>query len=752
MTSTKPDELPSQEERDLLRETTRDVLAKVWAAREYEQIIGDPRRLRAAWEALCQLGLSELGTNRQEGGLREIAVVMQELGRASCLAPMLSAAIVNLVLAPIAAGDERLTQLAADVAAGRSVVAMGMDLVGPSTVTVRDGKVSGTLDLVEAVDIADRLLVPLPAESSFALVDVAQPGVSSEPQRAMGASGLSRVRLDDADAVLIGLSAQEWKTVLGISRVALAARTYGEAVRPFELVVDYVKQRHQFGRPVGSFQAIHHKLANSLIALDGCSLVVEYAAESFDTGLPTWHLTAAAAFAAVGGHLRRVAMETHHAFGAIGYAEEHEAPRHTKRVHLDVLRFGGRGAARAELASHHLSGGRVPEFDLGERGNAFHDEVEAWVTEHWTPEIRTASEEYQRSTKHAYDPAFARTLGETGWFGLSWPERFGGQGRSPLEEFAFLQVMERYEAPRTGSPVHAAMLMAHGTPEQQEKYLPEILRGQALHGICYSEPDSGSDLASLRTRATRDGDKWVINGQKIWTSTYFGDYFLVAARTDPDATPKQAGISVFIVSTDAPGITKRHIATMYDGSFANVFFDDVRIPADSLLGGENNGWKVLMSALGTERGMIGGQIVLKLVRLFEVFCDHLRSDERGEKPADDPQVRDTVGALAADIEVARQLMIRCARMADNGVPPLHEAAITKVFASELHERFGEAVLDSIGLTATISCGNPGAVEDGRFELQLRQSLMWVISMGTNEIQRNLIARKGLNLPGERTRS
>jgi alkylation response protein AidB-like acyl-CoA dehydrogenase len=153
---------------------------------------------------------------------------------------------------------------------------------------------------------------------------------------------------------------------------------------------------------------------------------------------------------------------------------------------------------------------------------------------------------------------------------------------------------------------------------------------------------------------------------------------------------------------------------------------------------------VLMSALATERGVIaGGIIVLKLVRLLERACEVLR--ERQTRSGD-ALVRDTVGALAADIEVARQLMIRCARLADNGVMPLHEAAMAKVFAGELHERFGEAVVDILGPQATVSAGGPGAIDDGRFELQMRMSLMWVISMGTNEIQRNLIAQRGLGLP------
>ena len=146
-----------------------------------------------------------------------------------------------------------------------------------------------------------------------------------------------------------------------------------------------------------------------------------------------------------------------------------------------------------------------------------------------------------------------RALGITGWIGLNWPKRFGGQARSPLEQLAFMEEMEQPEAPRAGAPVQAPCSQVYGTPEQQQRYLPEILRGEAIYGMGYSEPQAGSDLASLKTRAVRDGDHYVINGQKIWTTTYWGEYMLLAARTDPNATPPHAGITMFIVPMNAPG-------------------------------------------------------------------------------------------------------------------------------------------------------------------------------------------------------
>jgi len=307
--------------------------------------------------------------------------------------------------------------------------------------------------------------------------------------------------------------------------------------------------------------------------------------------------------------------------------------------------------------------------------------------------------------------------------------------------------MERAEAPRIGAAIQANALMMFGTEAQRQKYLPEILRGEAMHGMGYSEPQAGSDLAALRTSASRDGEEWVINGQKIWTTTWWGKYMFLAARTDRDARPPHAGISMFIVPMDAKGITIRPATTMYDGSFANIFYDDVRIPLENIVGEVNGGWKVLTGALAFERGLVGGGIVLKVAHAFEQLRAHVMAGEGDVPPlSEDPIVRDRMAVLASEIEVGRLLMMQCAELAADGITPPEYGAISKVFSGELMERFGEAALDILGMRATLSEGMPGALDNGRFEQNLRHSLMWVISIGTNEIQRSLIAQRGLGLP------
>jgi alkylation response protein AidB-like acyl-CoA dehydrogenase len=204
---------------------------------------------------------------------------------------------------------------------------------------------------------------------------------------------------------------------------------------------------------------------------------------------------------------------------------------------------------------------------------------------------------------------------------------------------------------------------------------------------------------------------------------------------------------MFIVPMDAKGITIRASTTMYDGTFANIFYDDVRIPLDNIVGEVNGGWKVLTGALAFERGLVGGGIVLKVAHAFEQLRGHVMA-RQGDAPslASDAIVRDTMARLASEIEVGRQLMMQCAELASDGITPPEYGAISKVFSGELMERFGEAALEILGMRAALSEGVPGALDNGRFEQNLRHSLMWVISIGTNEIQRSLIAQRGLGLP------
>jgi alkylation response protein AidB-like acyl-CoA dehydrogenase len=739
--------LPSAEERQMLRDSLRGYLQAHWPAAAAVARGDDAVAVAALWQGLVGQGLATLGSNAADGGASEIAIVMEELGRAACPAPMLGAALANWMVSDVGTAEAkalfaRLHGSAARI--GLATCALEADAyAGPFL--IEHGLANGVLRFVDGGLHATHVLVLSSAEVS--IVDCREGGVQILPTRAMGLSaghGWAEVRLHNASALQMQVEPQGMAELLALARIGLLARAHGAARRAFELAVDYAKERRQFGQPIGRFQAIQHKLANGLIALEGVRLTLQHAASALDRRVAHSNYFAAAASAFGATALRQVVLETHHAFGAIGYAEEHEAPRHFRRVHLDLLLLGGVAQARSELAQVLLDdpSAMLPEYDLGEAGNQFRCTVREWLESHWSGERKTA---FDRRPFHEreFDAAFAVDLGMTGWIGMNWPTEHAGQNRSPREQLAFIEEMERAQAPRAGAAVQANALLMHGTARQRARYLPEILRGQAMHGMGYSEPEAGSDLAALRTRAVREGDEWVIQGQKIWTTTYWGKYMFLAARTDPDAKPPHAGISMFIVPMDTPGIQVKPATTMYDGSFANVFYDNVRIPAENIVGPVNGGWKVLTDALANERGLIGGGIVLKVAQAFNLLLADVRADPRLR---DDPRVRERIGLLAAEIEVGRQLMLHCAELAESGTTPPEMGAISKVFSGELMERFGEAALDILGPSAALSQGSPGARRAGRYEQNLRHSMMWVISIGTNEIQRTLIAQRGLGLP------
>jgi alkylation response protein AidB-like acyl-CoA dehydrogenase len=738
--------LASDEERTMLRDSVRGILEQHWPTDNAVSLSADGNRLKEIWRVLAAQGLSALCSNGSGTGLREALIVMSELGRASCPAPVLDAVLLNLFLGD----DPKAAELLSGLRDGSAFACVSFAGADPDhavgSISGTNGRFNGKVGFVDVANCASHFAF-MGSDGTSMVIVPASSNVTITPMRVMGADGQYLVELRDAPGTSLKTRQDRLGDMLAVSRLCYAARAWGAADRAFELAVDYAKLRKQFGQLIGRFQAVQHKLANNFMALTGAQGILDSAAAHFDSKAPEWRTFSAAAFAYVNATLRQVSLETHHAFGAIGYAEDHEAPRHFKRVHRDVLRHGGGRPVREELAARYLGDGpgTLPEMNLGGKANAFRAEVRSWLAEHWSPKRRLA---YEASGKkhREYDPAFAKEVGTTGWLGLTWPKKFGGMERGPFELLAYMEEMNRADAPRAGAPIQAVSWMIYGSPDQQKRYLPELLNGEVIYGMWYSEPNSGSDLASLRTRAERVGDEWVINGEKIWTTTYWGDYMWLAARTETAGKP-HAGISVFVVRTDTPGITRKPISTMYDGEFCNTFFDNVRIPADALVGEVNKGWEVLTGALGTERAFVGAQILSKACRHFEEVCEHIRSVKDNGKPLGlDPVVRDAIGGIAAQLEVGRQLAIRPISILASGVEPTWEAAVPKVFGGELMEKFGETVLDLLGQSAALSMESSGAPMRGRIEQKLRHSLMWVISLGTNEIQRNMIAQRGLGLP------
>lgn len=721
----------SAEDRVLLRDAVRTALERHWPAELALAAAHDTARLNEIWGVTAELGL-------EGAGLAEALIAIEEFGRAHCPAPL----IESIVLSQLSARSVRIDLPPNAVPA----FAFEEHAWGTETgnVTRTGSRVAGHASFVELLPNTTHVLVPTAHLDKIAIVDVSTPGVDATATPGLSATPLHRVVLRDVPAVFIDIDPALFDEAADLYRLGLIARALGAVRRAFELVVEHVKVRKQFGQPVGRFQAIQHKLANGLITLDATDLLLRDAAHRFDANDAEWRMLADSALAFAAPALRQLELEIHHTFGAIGFAEEHEAPRHFRRAFGDLSRLGGARAARERLATRLLDR-RVsfPDLDLGADVAAFRAEVRSWLTKNWSATDR-ARERAKPFHQRGFDRDFSRKLGDRGWIAVSWPTEYGGRGLGPLEQFVFMEEMALAGAPlgahSGASEMIGPALITYGTDEQKREFLPRFLRGELTFSLGYSETESGSDLASLRFKAIRDGDEWVLNGEKLWTSRGdVADYHWLAARTDPQATPPHAGISVFMVPLNAPGVQIRTSFAMYGHTFSSVHYDNVRVPASALVGNINGGWKVITHALAAER-ILMGSYVATIRSLFDAVIEHIAA----HKP--DPLVRDRFGGLAAELEVARQLAINGVRIVAAGGVPVHEAAMSKVYSGELLQRITQAAIELLGPAATLGEDSFGVIADGRIEQQLRRSIMMVVGGGTAEIQRNLIATRGLGLP------
>ena len=342
---------------------------------------------------------------------------------------------------------------------------------------------------------------------------------------------------------------------------------------------------------------------------------------------------------------------------------------------------------------------------------------------------------------------YIRRMGQDGWLGLGWPLEYGGQGRGPIDQMIFVEESHWAGVPLPLLTLNSVgpTLMALGTDEQKQQFLPGILRGTVHFSIGYTEPSAGTDLASLKTRAVRDGDEYVINGQKIFTSAIqYADYVWLAARTDPDA-PKHKGLSVFIVPVDIPGFHWDPLPTTAGDITSSTFFEDVRVPVANLVGAENQGWKMITNQLNHERVAIcpSSGLLRSLTDVRRWAQGHRLKD--GRTVMDHEWVQISVARVQAKIEVLKLLNWKVAWASDKGLNPA-DASATKVYGTELALETYRLLLEVVGQAGYLVEGSPGAVLRGRLENQARSQTIFTFGGGTNEIQRDIIAMIGLGMP------
>jgi alkylation response protein AidB-like acyl-CoA dehydrogenase len=387
------------------------------------------------------------------------------------------------------------------------------------------------------------------------------------------------------------------------------------------------------------------------------------------------------------------------------------------------------------------------DFRLGEKSEAVRREAQDFLAEAFTPDVRRTMEE--TGVHHSWD--FHRKLVARGWLAPGWPKEFGGQGRDPLEILAFAEELQRAGAPTygVGTTLMIAGVIRHiGTEEQKQLILPPALRGEIIIVLGFTEPESGSDVAAAQTRAVRDGDQWVINGQKMFTTNaQEADYAFMLTRTNTEV-PKHQGLTTFLVPLKQPGVEIREVRTISGERTNLTFYTDVRVDDSLRIGEVDGGWDTMAVGLTLERsGAQGGQS-FRLLAAMEHWAA-TAVDPAGRPRAADPTVLARLGRAAAENEVSTLLARRSAWVQSTGGLPGVEGSMAKLFASEALTRQGGDFMDMLGPDGTRSTGDPTAVEGGAAEFALRFALGATTYGGTSEIQRNIIAQRGLGLPRAR---
>jgi len=393
------------------------------------------------------------------------------------------------------------------------------------------------------------------------------------------------------------------------------------------------------------------------------------------------------------------------------------------------------------------------DFSLTPAEEAFRDELREWLAKHLTDDLKIddPSDDRVASDRATFDRrrVWQRKMAEAGWVGISWPKEYGGRGASIMQQAIFEEEYYRARGPilpgYSGVMLCGPTIIHMGSEAQKKRFLPRILTADDIWCQGYSEPNAGSDLASLRTRAEDKGDHFVINGQKVWTSgAHYADWIFVLVRTDPEA-PKHKGITYLLLDMKTPGITVRPLVLLNGHRhFNEVFFDNVRGEKENVVGGLNQGWKVSVTTLMFERSGGGGRGHDQQVQRLIALARSLPAD--GGHAWDDPRVRQQLAQLLIECEALRLTRLRSLTRQLRGEPPGPEGSILKLYGSELGVRIADVAGALLGQRALLNGSLADVPDAARWYNRLLSARQYTLAGGTSEIQRNIIGERVLGLP------
>ncbi|MFE1539049.1 acyl-CoA dehydrogenase [Streptomyces microflavus] len=727
------------EEHRALAHSVRGWLARAVPSGEVRKLLdaGGPAAsgVRPAhWEALAGQGLTGIHLPEEYGGggggLLDLAVVLEEAAHASLPGPFLATALVGAVVRRAAGpgtGD-----LIRGLASGDRTAALALT-PGTLTATPAPGghRLDGTAPPILSAEAADLLLLPAAAPDGerWFLVDAGAEGLTVRPHRSVDPTRpTAEVRAEAVhvpDQRVLPLDpALDPGLVRDLAAVLLAADACGTAARSLDTAVAHAAVREQFGRPIGAFQAVKHLCADMLVRLEQARALTWDAARAADERPEVRGLTAALAAATAPEAAYSCAKDAIQILGGIGFTWEHDAHLQLRRAVLARQLLGTADAHRLRAARLAEAGARR-ELSLELPAEAARHRAEA------RPHLAAARGLTPREAR--------RTLAATGYAAPHLPAPYG-LGAGPVQQLAIQQESSAQSIRLSDLSIATWVvpsLIAYGTQAQRERYLPATLRGDLQWCQLFSEPDAGSDLAALRTRAVRTDEGWRITGQKVWTSAArTADHGILLARTDPDA-PRHRGLTYFLVDMKrARGIDIRPLKEITgEALFNEVYFDDVLLPADAVVGEVGGGWRVARNTLGNERVHMADQMT------FDSGLEALIARSAGL----DDTTRTRIGALAAEAHALACIGLRTTLQQVSGLEPGAGASVRKLVQTVHQQKVAELTLELLGPEGAVD--EPAAGERALHGFLMSRCL--TIAGGTTQIQLNVVAERILGLPRDR---
>ncbi|HZC92332.1 MAG TPA: acyl-CoA dehydrogenase [Mycobacterium sp.] len=708
-----------------LAEVARGFLTSQKARAAARSLLDAPEEARPPfWQGIVELGWLGLHIDEDHGGsgygLPELVVVIDELGRAVAPGPFVPTVIASAVIAKDGSAEQKSRLLPGLI---DGTVTAGIGLAGQ--VAVNDGVADGEAGIVLGAGLGELLLIA--AGDDVLVLDRGRGGVSVEvPENLDPTRRSGRVRLHNVSVTADDILAGARESALARARTLLAAEAVGGAADCVEAAVDYAKVRQQFGRTIATFQAVKHHCANMIVGAESAIAAVwdasRAASEDLSEDEAQFRLAAASAAALAFPAYARNSELNIQVHGGIGFTWEHDAHLHLRRALVTTALFGGDAPARDVFERTAAGAARENSLDLPPEAEELRTRIRDDAAE-----IAALDKQPQRDK-----------LIETGYVMPHWPKPWG-RAADAVEQ---LVIEEEFRAAGIKRPDYGITswviltLIQHGTPWQIERFVEKALRKDEVWCQLFSEPDAGSDAASIKTRATRVDGGWKINGQKVWTSgAHYCARGLATVRTDPEA-PKHAGITTVIVDMKAPEVEVRPLRQITGGSdFNEVFFNDLFVPDEDVVGPPNSGWTVARATLGNERVSIGGSgsfyegLAAQLVQLVRDQPDRLAGG------------RIRVGSYLAEENALRLLNLRRIARSVEGAGPGPEGNITKLKLAD-HMVEGAAIMAALVGPEVALLDGPGVLS-GRLVMGARGM---AIAGGTSEVTRNQIAERILGMP------